>query len=62
MLKEEALQECFNSIKGAITIVYPKGLPEWEPVQCILDDAEDLSGTAVLSKFTIGFKGSFLNG
>ncbi|KAJ3038310.1 hypothetical protein HDV00_000821 [Rhizophlyctis rosea] len=42
----EALEESLSEVQGAITIVYPMGLPEWEPVREILDDNEDLSGTA----------------
>ncbi|KAI9101029.1 hypothetical protein DFS34DRAFT_452006 [Phlyctochytrium arcticum] len=45
-LTKEILDEAFNNIKGAITIAYPMGLPEWEPARTIIDNTEDLTGTA----------------
>ena len=47
VLKAEVLIESIQEIKGAVTIAYPMGLPLWDPVQCNLDNQEDLSGTAV---------------
>ncbi|TPX72765.1 hypothetical protein SpCBS45565_g00158 [Spizellomyces sp. 'palustris'] len=44
-LTEEILDEALHNIRGAITIAWPMGLPEWEPVKDILDDKEDLTGT-----------------
>jgi hypothetical protein len=41
------LKKCFGSISGAITIVYPQGLPEWDAVREAIEDNEDLAGTAV---------------
>jgi hypothetical protein len=43
----ERLEEAFSNIKGAVMICFPMGLPKYDPVQTILDDAEDLTGTAV---------------
>ncbi|KAJ3290380.1 hypothetical protein HK104_006819 [Borealophlyctis nickersoniae] len=43
---EDMLQEALDGIRGATMIAYPMGLPEWEPVREILEDNEDLSGTA----------------
>ncbi|KAI8825209.1 uncharacterized protein EV422DRAFT_605904 [Fimicolochytrium jonesii] len=40
------LDEAFSNIRGAVAIVWPMGLPEWEPVREILEDKEDLTGTA----------------
>ena len=48
-LTADALTNAVASIKGAIQIVYPAGLPAWEPVQEIFDDREDLTGSAVSS-------------
>ena len=38
---EEALQQ----VKGAISIVYPQGVPVYEPLRMELENREDLSGT-----------------
>ncbi|KAI8923536.1 hypothetical protein BC831DRAFT_470563 [Entophlyctis helioformis] len=46
VLKESALLEALNEMRGALTIVYPEGLPECETVRDILDDNEDLAGTS----------------
>jgi hypothetical protein len=46
-------------IMGGLTIVYPQGLPEFDPVRQALENNEDLEGTAVflinrhLKKFMI---------
>jgi hypothetical protein len=45
-LSKELLSEALNDIKGAITIAYPMGLPEHEPIKYILEDDEDLSQSA----------------
>lgn len=43
----ESLNEAFNNIRGATMIVFPQGLPEWEPVQEIFDGCEsDLERSA----------------
>ncbi|KAJ3184644.1 hypothetical protein HDU87_004047 [Geranomyces variabilis] len=44
-LDASILDEALANIRGAIAIVWPMGLPEWEPVRDILDDKEDLTGT-----------------
>ena len=36
-----------EEVRGAVTIVFPEGLPVWETVREILDDNEDLTGSAV---------------
>lgn len=43
---KDELMEALIEIKGAITIAYPMGLPDHEPIKDILDDTEDLSQTA----------------
>ena len=37
-MKFDLMQEAFNNIKGAVTIVFPMGLPEYEPTNGILKD------------------------
>ena len=40
------LQEKIDNIRGAVTIAYPMGLPDYDRVAACLDDDEDLSGSA----------------
>lgn len=40
----DAIKEAMDMIAGAVKIAYPMGLPEWDAVQCALDDMEDLGG------------------
>lgn len=42
---EGVLRDTLDKLRGAVMIVYPMGLPPYDDVQIILDDAEDLSGT-----------------
>ena len=37
--------ECLDILRGAISIVYPMGLPEYDPIRMELENREDLSGT-----------------
>jgi hypothetical protein len=37
--------EALDILRGAITIVYPMGLPEYDPIRMELENREDLSGT-----------------
>ncbi|KAJ3092581.1 hypothetical protein HK102_005350, partial [Quaeritorhiza haematococci] len=39
-LELDALREALANIRGAITIVYPMGLPSWDPVQELLSIGE----------------------
>jgi hypothetical protein len=59
VIDEQALIEAINEIRGAITIAYPMGLPEWEPINDILNDTEDLTGTAA-SKEVLDVKSTCL--
>ncbi len=43
------VQEAINILRGAVTIVYPMGLPPHDPVRCEFENTEDLSGTQVCS-------------
>eukprot|EP00043_Microstomoeca_roanoka_P007761 m.74981 g.74981 ORF g.74981 m.74981 type:complete len:288 (-) comp13960_c0_seq1:109-972(-) len=45
LLTKQVLQDTIDKLKGAVMIVYPMGLPNYEEVQIILDDDEDLTGT-----------------
>lgn len=43
------VQEAINILRGAVTIVYPMGLPPHDPIRCEFENVEDLSGTQVCS-------------
>jgi hypothetical protein len=39
------LEEAINNVRGAVMIVYPMGLPDYDHVRQILEEREDLQGT-----------------
>jgi cilia- and flagella-associated protein 298 len=45
-LTPEMIQAQIDLLRGAVTIAYPMGLPEYDRVAACLDDDEDLSGSA----------------
>lgn len=45
-LNMAAITEAINNIRGAVTIIWPMGLPEYDPVFEILNGTEDISGTS----------------
>lgn len=49
----EMVKEALDQLRGAVTIVYPMGLPPYDPIRMEFEDLEDLSGTQV--KYTIEF-------
>jgi cilia- and flagella-associated protein 298 len=36
-----ALQEKIDNIRGAVTMAYPMGLPEWDPVRLLIEDDDE---------------------
>lgn len=42
----KALLDAIDSVKGAVMIVYPMGLPPYDTVRQILDEKEEIGGTA----------------
>jgi len=47
-LSEEMLEEAVDTVKGTLMIVYPQGLPEYEPARELLDELDAcVEGTAV---------------
>ncbi len=42
------VQEAIDILRGAVTIVYPMGLPPYDPIRLEFENNEDLSGTQVL--------------
>jgi cilia- and flagella-associated protein 298 len=45
LLTTQAIQEQLDQLRGAVTIVYPMGLPPHEDVRVIIDEQDDLSST-----------------
>ena len=43
------IQEAIDILRGAVTIVYPMGLPPHDPIRAEFENTEDLSGTQVCS-------------
>ena len=50
MVTNEDVKDCLAILKGAVTIVYPMGLPPHDPIQAEFDDNEDLAGTQVRAR------------
>lgn len=42
------VQEALDILRGAVTIVYPMGLPPHDPIRAEFENTEDLSGTQVV--------------
>jgi hypothetical protein len=36
------LQEKIDTIRGAVTIAYPMGLPEYDSIRLLLEDSDDM--------------------
>ena len=47
----EIVKGAIDKLKGAVMIVYPMGLPPYDPVKQELENTEDLSGTQVTLDF-----------
>ena len=45
-MTREKLQEKLDNIRGAVTMAYPMGLPEWDTVKLTIDGIEGLDGTS----------------
>ena len=42
------IKDALDQMRGAVTIVYPMGLPPHDPIRMEFENQEDLSGTQVL--------------
>jgi len=51
-LTESKVQEAIDELRGAVTIVYPMGLPPHDPIQMEFENNEDLEGTQVNFSFS----------
>jgi len=47
MVTQKTVQEALDILRGAVTIVYPMGLPPHENIKMEFENNEDLSGTQV---------------
>ena len=47
MVTLPTVKEALDILRGAVTIVYPMGLPPHEPIKAEFENTEDLSGTQV---------------
>nr|CAB3230187.1 UPF0769 protein C21orf59 homolog [Phallusia mammillata] len=45
VMTKEIIKDTLDILKGAVTIVYPMGLPPHDPIRMEFENAEDLSGT-----------------
>lgn len=43
----EMVQDALDQLRGAVMIVYPMGLPPYDPIRMEFENKEDLSGTQV---------------
>lgn len=48
VMTKSIVREAIMMLSGAVTIVYPMGLPPYDPIKLEFDNEEDLSGTHVL--------------
>ena len=46
-MTNKEVTQALSILKGAVMIVYPMGLPPYDPIQQEFDNVEDLSGTQV---------------
>lgn len=44
-MTKQIIKDTLDILKGAVTIVYPMGLPPHDPIRMEFEDSEDLSGT-----------------
>ena len=47
LVTQKTVQEALDILRGAVTIVYPMGLPPHEPIKAEFENNEDLSGKQV---------------
>ncbi len=46
---KQYFQECLDSLRGAVMIAFPEGLPEWDDVPLILKGEWEIDGISTLS-------------
>ena len=50
---KEIINDTLDQLRGAVTIVYPMGLPPHDPIRLEFENNEDLSGICYNSLFQI---------
>ena len=50
-LTQSKIQQVIDELRGAVTIVYPMGLPPHDPIQMEFENKEELEGTHVINQF-----------
>lgn len=45
-LTQSMIQEKLDNIRGAVTMAYPMGLPEYDVIRAIIEDREEITGSA----------------
>lgn len=45
-LTEEGIKNIMDNLRGAVTIAYPMGLPDYDPVKLSLEGNEEIEGTS----------------
>ena len=46
-MTDDIIRDALDKLRGAVTIVYPMGLPPHDPIQLEFEGTQDLSGTQV---------------
>lgn len=47
LVTQKTVQDALDILRGAVTIVYPMGLPPYDPIRAEFENTEDLSGKQV---------------
>jgi len=57
-LTQSRIQEAIDELRGAVTIVYPMGLPPYDNIQMEFENKEDLEGTQAIKEIISANEGS----
>lgn len=49
----EMVKDALDQLRGAVMIVYPMGLPPYDPIRMEFENKEDLSGTQVCGSWMV---------
>ena len=49
-MTDDIIRDALDKLRGAVTIVYPMGLPPHDPIRLEFEGSQDLSGTQVTSR------------
>ena len=50
-MSEATIKDALDKLSGAVTIVYPMGLPPHDPIRMEFEGTEDLTGSQVITLF-----------